>query len=61
MYGIKLISGHNDCWWNVTGRCTFDKYNKHEFKSQKDWDSKENCTVTQLGTQLCSNYKKEPL
>lgn len=59
IYGIELKSGYNDCWWNVEGRCTFDKYKKHNLRSQRDWDSKENCTVTQLGTQICSNYKKE--
>lgn len=61
MFGIELISGHNDCYWNFEGRCTFDKYKKHRRAGQRDFDSKENCTFTQIGTQLCSWYKKEPL
>lgn len=60
MYGIPLISGHNDCYWNVRGICTYHKYDPTK-RYKHNFDSKENCTVTQLGTQVCSNYKKEPL
>ena len=59
MYGIDLVSGHNDCYWNVEGKCTHKKwYNVPEYYS-RNWDSLENCTVTQLGTNICSFYKKE--
>jgi len=61
MYGIELKSGVNDCYWNVEGRCTFDKYKMHYPYGQRDLNSKENCIFTQIGTQLCSWYKKEPL
>lgn len=65
MYGIELKSGYNDCWWNFGGKCTHPSTYRgsHEMPSEfnRNHDSKENCTVTQLGTQLCSNYKKEIL
>ncbi len=61
---IELKSGRNDCYYNFKGRCT----HPDTCRGQGMWlghrynhDSKENCTVTQLGTQLCSNYKREPL
>lgn len=62
MYGIKIIAGHNDCWWNIKGLCTFDKHGltKHNNSvSHRIWDSKESCTLTQLGVSICSGYKKE--
>ena len=61
---IELKSGCNDCYWNVEGICTYDLYkrvNRNFSISGRDWDSKRNCTVTQLGTQLCSAYKRELL
>lgn len=60
MYGIELKAGHNDCWWNIKGMCTFDKHGltKHQY-SHRIWDSKESCTLTQLGVSVCSAYKKE--
>jgi len=62
VYGIELISGHNDCWYNYQGRCVYHKYTKDKAaKFKRNWDSKENCTVTQLGVQLCSNYRRELL
>ncbi len=65
MHGIELKSGHNDCYWNFEGRCTH-KRTYHDgdelpYGWRANWDSKENCTLTQLGIQLCSNYKREPL
>ena len=65
MHGIELKSGHNDCYWNYRGRCTHDSTHhglqKLPDEWSRNWDSKENCTLTQLGIQLCSNYKREPL
>lgn len=62
MYGIELISGHNDCWWNFEGKCTYHKYDKSKAeKFKRNFESKENCTVTQLGVQLCSNYTQESI
>lgn len=61
---IELKSGRNDCYWNVRGICTYDLYKRvtpNFSTSNRDWDSKRNCTVTQLGTQLCSAYKQEPV
>jgi hypothetical protein len=65
MHGIELKSGHNDCWWNVRGTCTHRStqrdLNKIQPEWHRNWDSKQICTLTQLGIQLCSNYKREPL
>ena len=62
MYGIELKSGHNDCWYNCEGRCVFHKYDKEKAaKFERNRASRENCTVTQLGVQLCSNYRREPI
>ena len=64
MYGIELKSGHNDCYWNFEGRCIHPRTCRGMgmwVGHPRNWDSKENCTVTQLGTNVCSNYKKESL
>ena len=62
MNGIDLKSGVNDCYWNVEGMCTHKKWYKNIPSGfSRNWDSTESCTLTQLGTQLCSNYMKEPL
>ena len=65
MHGIELKSGHNDCWWNVRGVCTHRRTQRNLDKIpaewHRNWNSKEKCTLTQLGTQLCSLYKKELL
>jgi len=49
----------NNCYFNIEGRCTFPKsYSKWIGSSGRDWDSKENCTFTQHGSQtICTNYK----
>lgn len=64
MHGIELKSGVNDCYWNFEGRCTHPctcRGGGMWIGHPRNWDSKENCTLTQLGIQLCSNYKREPL
>ena len=64
MFGIELKSGYNDCYYNHEGKCVHPMTCRGRgiwVKDSRNWDSKENCTLTQLGTQLCSNYKKETL
>lgn len=57
----ELKGGVNDCHWNVDGRCTsFDVTgNKKNPVFTRDWDSKRNCTLTQVGVQLCGVYLPE--
>ena len=54
-------SGVNDCWWNIDGRCTSFKvtHNQDIPASSRDWDSRQNCTLTQMGVHLCSIYLSE--
>lgn len=59
MNGIEIKSGINDCWWNMNGKCTFDKYKKFDKRLKRDFNNVENCTLTQLGVHICSWYKQE--
>jgi hypothetical protein len=59
MHGIKLESGTNDCYWNLEGKCTCKAITRITTTTSRDWDSKINCTVTQLGVHLCSEYKSQ--
>jgi hypothetical protein len=64
MHEIELKSGYNDCYYNFEGKCIHPMTCRGKGRWQRrprNWDSKENCTVTQLGTQLCSAYKREPI
>jgi hypothetical protein len=55
MVSIKPKSGENNCYYNISGKCTNPKITRGE--SGRDWDSKQNCTFTQDGAQsLCSEY-----
>jgi hypothetical protein len=61
MNGIPIDGGINDCRWNIDGICTsYDvtraKRNPHY---SRDWHSKINCTITQLGVHICSAYLPE--
>jgi hypothetical protein len=58
MHGIELQSGVNDCFWNFKGKCTnvFITRNKIPSRFTRDWYSKQNCTMTQIGVCLCSGY-----
>jgi hypothetical protein len=53
--------GVNDCHWNVEGRCTsYDvTRNPKESAFSRDWYSKQNCTLTQIGVHLCGAYLAE--
>jgi hypothetical protein len=61
MNGIALGSGINDCLWNINGKCTSFKVTRAERKPaySRDWDSRQNCTVTQLGVHCCNEYLPE--
>jgi hypothetical protein len=61
MHGITLGSGINDCFWNIDGRCTNKQITRNKIPSSfsRDWDSKQNCTMTQLGVRLCSCYLQQ--
>jgi hypothetical protein len=63
MNGIPLSGGVNDCVWNIDGRCTNYKVtlNPKNPAYGRDWDSKINCTLTQLGVNLCGAYLQEGL
>ena len=61
MHGIELKSGINNCFWNIVGYCTNYNVTKNKKQSEfsRDWDSKQNCTVTIIGVHKCSGYKPE--
>lgn len=62
MNGIELKSGVNNCFWNLEGRCTNPLVTRNPIDkmfSSRDWDSKQNCTVTILGVHNCSAYKQQ--
>ena len=64
MNGIELKAGVNDCYYNYGGRCIHPVTCRGHgmwLGHQRNWDSTEKCTFTQLGTQKCDNYKKDPL
>lgn len=55
MTNLNTKSGENNCYYNISGRCTNPRGLAGE--SGRDWDSKQNCTFTQDGAQsLCSVY-----
>ena len=58
MYGIKLGSGINNCHWNVDGKCTNVKVTGNIIPKafSRDWESKQNCTLTILGIHKCEEY-----
>ena len=58
MVNLKTKSGENNCYYNISGRCTNPKITRGlAGESGRDWDSKQNCTFTQDGAQsLCSEY-----
>ena len=60
MFGIKLVSGHNDCYWNIGGRCTNPKITGKKIVT-RDWNSKINCTLTQIGVVQCGEYWQQGL
>jgi hypothetical protein len=53
--------GVNDCFWNIDAKCTsFDCTRNPKISSfSRDWDSKQNCTLTQIGVHLCSAYRSQ--
>jgi len=61
MFGIELKSGVNNCDWNVEGKCTNVEVTRNEIPKSfsRDWDSKQNCTLTILGVWKCSGYKPQ--
>ena len=63
MNGIKLEAGINNCHWNTDGKCTNEKVTRNKLPSEyrRDWDSKQNCTLTILGVHICSGYKPDTL
>lgn len=58
MVNLKLKSGENNCYYNISGKCTNPKITRGlAGESGRDWDSKQNCTFTQDGAQsLCPKY-----
>jgi len=63
MHGIELKSGVNNCYWNTKGKCTNWAITRNEnpLDLKRDWNSKQNCTLTVLGVHICSNYKPDIL
>jgi hypothetical protein len=61
MNGIPNEGGKNDCLWNIDGRCTSFKVTRAERNPghSRDWDSRQNCTLTQCGVHCCSAYLPE--
>ena len=65
MNGIPNESGINDCYWNIDGRCTSFKvtrdinYQNKKPSFSRDWDSRQNCTLTQFGAPICGEYLQE--
>ncbi len=60
MHGIELKSGVNHCEWNIKGRCTNALVTRKElpFGFSRDWNSKQNCTLTIYGVKLCGGFKE---
>jgi hypothetical protein len=61
MNGIPIEGGVNDCLWNIDRRCTSFGVTRVIRKPaySRDWDSRQNCTLTQLGVRKCSAYLQE--
>jgi hypothetical protein len=55
------VSGINDCHWNVDSKCTSYEVTrtKQDPVYSRDWDSKQNCTLTQIGVHMCGAYLPE--
>jgi hypothetical protein len=52
--------GVNDCHWNMNGKCTsFEVTKSKDTNWTRDWNSKQNCTLTQVGVHMCSSYMPE--
>lgn len=61
MSNLHTKSGENNCYYNIEGRCTNPALTKNKPTAKdgsgRDWDSKQNCTVTQDGAQgVCTGY-----
>ena len=58
MNGLPCESGKNDCYWNYEGRCTswIVTQTKNRSNLTRNWDSKRNCTLTQIGVPMCGEY-----
>jgi hypothetical protein len=59
MHGIEIKSGVNDCAYNIKGKCVNKAVTRSTTKMSRDWYSKMNCTVTQYGVIICSEYLQE--
>lgn len=61
MHGIPCKSGFNDCYWNVEGKCTSWIVTQEKPKAglSRNWDSRQNCTLTQVGVRMCHEYFQE--
>jgi len=59
MHGIILKSGVNNCWYNYQGKCVNKIVTRSKTKMSRDWDSKQNCTLTVYGVHVCSGYKPD--
>jgi len=61
MHGIKIKSGVNNCHWNIKGKCTNPKVTRNNISDtySRDWESRQNCTLTIMGVHLCSKYQPE--
>ena len=57
----EIQSGVNDCYWNIDGRCTSFKVTRSKNRGNltRDWDSKQNCTLTQIGVTVCGAYLQQ--
>ena len=61
MNNILVKSGTNLCFWNVDDICTnYDVTRNDKIDGyNRDWDSRQNCTVTIYGTKNCQGYLEE--
>lgn len=58
MHGIELKAGVNNCYWNIDGKCTNVVVTRNPIPKafSRDYESKQNCTLTIIGVHLCSGY-----
>jgi len=56
-----IKGGVNDCHWNIDGKCTsfVVTRTKKILAFSRNWDSKQNCTLTQIGVHICGAYLPE--
>ena len=62
MNGIELGAGINNCYFNVDGKCTSWEVTRNTNPLPgfvRDWDSKQNCTVTIYGVHVCGGYRPD--